>query len=155
MYYFTYGSNLDCVQMRERCPSARFHGIAQLKDHRLAFSRLSQKRKCGVADAVSALGHSIWGVVYEISDTEVIALDSKEGFNPNRPINKNSYVRNNCNVLIDGNERKSLFVWTYFAIKQQNPPLPDEKYKKLIIDGAKFWKLPEEYVKELEQIQVG
>lgn len=152
--YFAYGSNLDCSQIRERCSSAQFLCIAKLEDHRLAFSRFSKNRKCGVADAVPASEHSIWGVVYEISEKEVTILDSKEGFYPNQPDKKHSYIRKNCEVLIDGNDQKALSVWTYFALKEPNPPPPDAKYKKLIVDGAKFWKLPEEYVTKLEKIQV-
>jgi gamma-glutamylcyclotransferase len=41
---FAYGSNLDCTQMRERCPSTRFVCIAALKDYRLAFTRHSRGR---------------------------------------------------------------------------------------------------------------
>jgi len=52
MLYFAYGSNLDFAQMRDRCPSALFVAIAKLPDHRLAFTRKSIKRACGVADAV-------------------------------------------------------------------------------------------------------
>ena len=39
MIYFAYGSNLDFVQMRSRCPSAQFVAVAKLPDHQLAFTR--------------------------------------------------------------------------------------------------------------------
>ena len=39
MLYFAYGSNLDCGQMRSRCPSTQFVCRAVLKDHSLAFTR--------------------------------------------------------------------------------------------------------------------
>jgi len=54
MLYFAYGSNMDWNQIRGRCPSASFLGIAVLLDHRLAFSRYSTTRNCGVADAVKS-----------------------------------------------------------------------------------------------------
>ena len=49
MLYFAYGSNMEWKQMRERCPSAMFVCIAKLKDRRLAFTRKSKDRGCGVA----------------------------------------------------------------------------------------------------------
>jgi hypothetical protein len=41
----------------------------------------------------------------------------------------------------------------YFANRQPNPPLPNTAYKKQLVDGAKFWRLPEEYQAQLRQIQ--
>lgn len=34
--YFAYGSNMDCDQLRQRCPTARFVAIAKLDAHRFA-----------------------------------------------------------------------------------------------------------------------
>ena len=75
---FAYGSNMDCEQMRERCPSTRFVCVAKLPNHRLAFTRKSTRRNCGVADAVKAEGNEVWGVVYEIDDIDLPKLDSLE-----------------------------------------------------------------------------
>jgi hypothetical protein len=41
MLYFAYGSNMNWQQMQDRCPSARFFGVALLPDHKLAFTRES------------------------------------------------------------------------------------------------------------------
>ena len=70
MLYFAYGSNMNWQQMRERCPSARFVGVALLSEHKLAFTRKSKKRGCGVADAVLEGGRKVWGVIYEIDDAK-------------------------------------------------------------------------------------
>ncbi len=148
MFTFAYGSNMDFPQMRERCPSAVFTCIASLKDYRLAFTRKSKKRGCGVADVLSANGQIVWGVVYDIPDTEMPDLDSKEG------VNSNSYVRRPGTVYRDGDETKLLNTEIYFAVPQQNPPLPNQAYKDLIVNGAKYWKLPPDYIVNLENIQV-
>ncbi len=79
MLYFAYGSNMDWAQMRERCPSARFVGVARLPDHRLAFTRESVHWGSGVADALRESGRKLWGVVYEITDSDVGRLDRSEG----------------------------------------------------------------------------
>ncbi len=152
MFYFAYGSNMDWAQIRERCPSARFVGVAALPDYRLAFTRRSIKRECGVADAVCDEGQRLWGVVYEISDLAIGKLDKSEGYRPGRK--RNSYWRRECMVFLDGDEQGPLTGWTYFADPQTNPPPPNQAYKNLIISGARHWHLPEEYIEELEHIQV-
>ena len=75
VFYFAYGSNMNWQQMQRRCPSARFIGVALLRDHKLAFTRRSIRRNCGVADAVPRPGQKLWGVVYEIADLDVGELD--------------------------------------------------------------------------------
>lgn len=150
--YFAYGSNLNWEQMRDRCPSVGVVGAALLPDHRLAFTRHSVTRGCGVADAVRDVGRKLWGVVYKISDLDVGKLDKSEGYRPGRE--KNSYRRRECRVLLDGDKRRPLTVSTYFADPQRDPPRPNQAYKDLILSGARHWHLPDEYIQELERIEV-
>jgi len=138
--------------MRERCPCARFLCIAKLRDHRLAFTRKSERRGCGVADALSEPGDEVWGVVYEIDERDIGRLDQAEGFIPGRL--HNAYNREESHVYADGDEEQPLAASIYFAVKQDSPPLPNAAYKKLIVEGAKFWHLPLDYIKKLEQIMV-
>lgn len=152
MLNFAYGSNMDWDQMRQRCPSSRFLGIAVLRDHKLAFTRKSVKRGCGVADVVPEAGAHVWGVVYEIADIDVRMLDASEGFRPGQ--GKSSYHRRECMVFLDNEDQRPLTVSAYFADRQPNPPLTNAAYKNLILTGARHWHLPEEYIRELEQIEV-
>ena len=152
MLYFAYGSNMNWNQMRERCPSSRFVGIAVLRDHKLAFTRKSVDRGCGVADVVEEDGAHVWGVVYEIADLDVGKLDTKEGFRPGR--DKNSYNRRECMVFLDGKDQRPLTVSAYFGDPQPNPPLPNATYRNLILAGAEHWHLPKQYILELKQIEV-
>lgn len=152
MLCFAYGSNMDWGQMKERCPSARFVGVGLLPDHKLAFTRESKNRGCGVADVVPDNGRKVWGVVYEIADLDVGKLDDKEGYRPERK--KNAYCRRECRVLLDGDSQQPLTVSAYFADPQPNPPPPNAKYRGLILSGARHWRLPKKYIRELEQIEV-
>jgi gamma-glutamylcyclotransferase len=152
MLTFAYGSNMNWDQMRERCPSSRFVGIAVLSDHRLAFTRKSIKRGCGVADVVAEDGARVWGVVYEIADLDVGTLDASEGFRPGRE--KNSYCRRECMVFLDGQDQRPLTVSAYFGVSQPDPPRPNAAYKNLILSGGRGWHLPGAYILELEQIEV-
>lgn len=120
MLYFAYGSNMNREQIRKRCPSARFLGVAAMRNLRIAFTRKSIKRDCGVADVVPENGRIVWGVVYEICDHDIGVLDISEGYRPNR--NKNSYWRRECMVFLDNDDQQPLTVYIYFAEHQQNPP---------------------------------
>jgi len=143
---------MDWAQMRERCPSARFVDIAVLPEHRLAFTRRSEARGCGVADAVADNHHIVWGVVYELDDVDLGRLDAREGFRPGRAIN--AYRREERHVLAGGDQERPLAAWVYFAEPQQNPPLPSPEYRQLILSGARHWHLPADYVRGLEAIEV-
>jgi|SRR5579872_3603852 len=155
MLYFAYGSNMEWSQMRSRCPSAKFVSAAKLPDFRLAFTRRSKQRSCGVSDVVADKAESVWGVVYEIADTEIALLDSFEGFRPGRERKENSYVREERHVFRDGNQKQPLLASIYLGNPQENPPLPNEDYKKLLVKGAEQWNLPPDYIKKLEAIQTG
>lgn len=152
MLYFAYGSNLVWTLMKERCPSAQFVCKAKLKEHRLAFTRYSEGRHCGVADVVLEKRGTVWGVVYQISEHDVGKLDKCEGFSPERPREMNSYVREERHVYADDNSEQPLLVSVYIANKQENPPQPSDEYKMMIVNGAKFWHIPEDYIRELEKI---
>lgn len=152
MLCFAYGSNMDWEQMRERCHSARFVGIATLPQHQLAFTRRSENRGCGVADALPDEDRDVWGVIYEIDLRDVGNLDASEGFRPGRA--RNAYRREERHVFVDGEKDRPLMVSVYFAEPQDSPPLPNSEYKRLILSGARRWHLPDKYIHELEQIEV-
>jgi hypothetical protein len=145
---FAYGSNMDFTQMRERCSSAQFVCIAILKNYRLAFTRKSTNRQCGVSDIVPTPDSVVWGVVYEVTEYDLAVLDIKEGYRPSRSVEDNSYNRRTGKVFQNNDETN------YFAVPQENPPLPNQEYKDLILNGARHWELPADYITELEKIQV-
>lgn len=43
--------------------------------------------------------------------------------------------------------------WIYIAEKESCPPLPSMDYKRIILEGAQYWRLPENYVASLELIE--
>lgn len=155
MLYFAYGSNMHAGQMKERCPSAKFVCRAKLPLHRLAFTRMSVRRGCGVADILRDETKHVWGVVYELVESELGELDKDEQFRPGRPDDQNDYTRENCHVWHEGNENRPLLVAIYRGHPQPDPPLPNSDYKNLIVTGARHWKLPADYIQELEAIRIG
>ena len=153
MLYFAYGSNMHSAQMMERCPSATFVCRAKLPFHRIAFTLKSIERECGVADVLYDEGKGVWGVVYELSENELKDLDKDESFRPGRRDDQNKYTREKHYVWPEGDVKRALLVWLYRGHPQLDPPLPSHEYKKLIVEGARHWNLPAEYIRELESIQ--
>lgn len=152
MLYFAYGSNMNWEQVKRRCPSATFVSIAKLKDYRFSIARTSYSRGCGSAGVLPAPGAHVWGVVYDIEEKDFGPLDQAEDFVPGRE--KNSYTRQQCLVYADSDEGKAFAVSIYFPLVEENPPLPNAEYKRLIVSGAEHWQLPRDYIRELEKMGV-
>ena len=149
--YFAYGSNLDWAQMKTRCPSARFVCVARLAGHRLAFTRLSERRRCGTADVVEAAGGEVWGVVYELEERDFVPLDEFEGCVPGRA--NNAYDRIEVQVLPEGDGMRPLTTWVYVVCsKSEIEHIPNAEYKRHLTEGARHWNLPPAYIALLDAI---
>jgi gamma-glutamylcyclotransferase len=147
--YFAYGSNMSPAQLAERCPSVRFLCVAKLENYRLAFTRHSANRGCGVADIVPAPGQAVWGVLFELSEDDLKVLDRFEGANQSPP----AYQR--VNVQVSTENGQSFNALTYeVAAKSAVPLRPDKRYLGLILEGALTWRLPSEYQRALQQNEV-
>jgi gamma-glutamylcyclotransferase len=152
MIYFAYGSNLDRVQMAQRCPNARLIGPAQLADHRLCFPRRSPVRGCAVASVEPHAGGVVWGVMYELDADDLARLDAREGYDPVNPLALNRYAR--IEVVVDRLRGDSVEAVTYVALPETNPGLPSGDYMKHIIEGAAAHSFPDDYVAMLKAVPV-
>lgn len=132
MIYFAYGSNLNVLQMRRRCPDAIPIGKFYLHDAKLVFR--------GVADCVYSEGDKCPGGLWKITDGCLRALDHYEG---RRWDNTGSYRREW--VELDGipNETRLL----YYAMNSNGIMPPTDTYLRTIIAGYKDFELPLEPLK--------
>jgi len=156
MLYFAYGSNLDPLQIKTRCPGHQVVGLAVLPDHRLVFPRYSGDWGGGVASIALAHGEKVWGFVYELSDTDLAALDVYEGWRAAGD-QHNHYDRETVTVELvrpdDGSLPRRLRVLTYVA-RASNPTAPSRRYLETILGGARHHRLPEDYVERLGKTEV-
>ena len=153
LLHFAYGSNMSLKQMKDRCPDSRPIGIAVLRDHKLAFTRLGTVRKCGVADVVPMKGTHVWGRLFDLSPSDLTNLDKHEGAaRKNEP---NSYDRVPMEVDIDGNPASPISVQVYVVpASARGSHLPNRAYMDLIISGAMEASLPLDYRQMLARITV-
>ncbi len=143
MNYFAYGSNMNWPQMQRRCPSSRFVCVGRLADYHFGITRHSRLRDCGTANVFPAPGKEVWGIVYDISDEELLILDGFE----------DGYRREMLSVYPAENGKRPLEALVYVAAIEENVPCPNAEYRWLIIEGATYWKLPASYLAVLEAIR--
>jgi gamma-glutamylcyclotransferase (GGCT)/AIG2-like uncharacterized protein YtfP len=143
VYYFAYGSNLYWPQMQQRCPSSRFVAAARLENYQFGITRHSRLRHCGTANVFPSQGREVWGAVYDVSDADLIVLDSFE----------DGYRREILPVMANGSGGDPINALVYVAAVETNVPLPNAEYKRLILAGAKHWQLPADYLAMLEAIE--
>lgn len=154
MLYFAYGSNLDPQQMRARCPGEKIVGLAALRDHRLAFPLYSNRWGGGVASVQPAHADAVWGVLYELTESDLRELDEYEGFRAPGD-QHNVYDREQITVELvrpdDGSIPRRVRAAAYVA-RPSNPSPPSRRYLDAILTGARHHRLPEEYVAKLSAI---
>ena len=128
-FYFAYGSNLCVRQMALRCPGAADPRPAVLSDH----DWLINQR--GVATVEPFAGNQVHGVLWQISDHDLAALDSAEGV----PVR---YRRDRLTVCTDDGPRPA---WVYIDHRvTPGPPRPG--YLPRIVDGAVHHGLPQHWI---------
>src|SRR5215472_5906852 len=143
--YFAYASNMAPDVIARMCPGHRYLGAACLADHRLAFTRRSVKTRTGVADIVPCLGEMVWGTLYEIEDSQLAAIDRKEGLGW-------AYTRVRIPILLaeNGHEHRAL---TYMVIRKEPTEIPPSRqYLDDIISAARARGLPAPYIQRLEAV---
>ena len=145
LHYFAYGSNLHPLRLRERVPSACVIGVIEAKGLKLTFSKRSEDHsgKCNVFQSGNP-GDVVFGVVYEIDSKEKRALDEAES-------KGHGYNEQFLSCDING---LSFEPFTYVADSKyvDSALRPYEWYKQLVIEGAKYHLLPEEYISSLEAV---
>ncbi len=144
MYYFAYGSNMDWPQMQRRCPTARFICVARLPDYHFGIARHSRLRNCGTANIFSETGSEVWGIVYEVSDQELLIMDGFE----------DGYRREKVFVYDRNDGHHPMEVLVYIAAREIDVPLPNPEYKRLLLAGARHWQLPPDYCALLQRIDI-
>lgn len=127
--------------MAQLCPGHRAVGTAELPNHRLAFTRRSIRTGTGVADIVSANGHSVWGVLYRLDDAMLAAIDEKEG-------NGWAYRRRLVCVRRDGGEVERAHAYSVIA-PEPVEVRPSPEYLHGLLEAARQRGLPDAYVAAL------
>ena len=119
--YAAYGSNMNLVQMKKRCPKAQVIGKGELRGYKLTF------RGAGYANVEVSDHGSVPIVLWEITTECERALDRYEGF-------PRLYTKELVSIAtVDGEKTAMLYVMT--KQYQDMPALPSEHYFEIIRQG--------------------
>jgi gamma-glutamylcyclotransferase (GGCT)/AIG2-like uncharacterized protein YtfP len=130
MLYFAYGSNMDRATMAVHCPGAKALGPARLPNHRFFIAR------AGYASIAPRPGAETWGVLWEVSERDLPALDAYEN------VAGGLYRRATVAVRHD---EKSLRAVVYIA-RDGRPGRPRPSYQEqLVLKPAREWGFPRAY----------
>ena len=131
--YFAYGSNMLSRQMEQRCPGARAVATGLLRGWRFLINSR------GVASIVPDEAGSVRGVVWELTDEHLRALDGYEGV-------PDWYRRRMVEVELP--ERGEVACLTYIDESEGGdvPGPPREGYLEKIMEGATNFRLPPAYI---------
>lgn len=140
MVYFAYGSNLNTNNMHRRCGDhIKIIGPAKLNNYELTFDRR------GYANIIPKEAGHVWGLIWEIDQACVDALDIYEGY-------PKMYDRQNISVILDD---QNIGAFVYIQPADQSGGRPAKNYlENLIIVGAKENGLPVEWIRKLEEYKL-
>ncbi|KAF2235615.1 hypothetical protein EV356DRAFT_430731, partial [Viridothelium virens] len=82
--YFGYGSNLWRDQMRHRCPSSSYLGLARLKNYHWIINKRGYANVVEITTSSSSSNADnekdvVWGLVYTLDKKDEAQLDKNEG----------------------------------------------------------------------------
>ena len=114
--YLAYGMNTNVAQMAHRCPNAVSLGVAELDGYELVFR--------GCADIRAREGTTMEGVLWDITDDCLAALDVLEGY-------PTYYTRYDVPVFHDG-EWKTAMV---YKMNSGDIFPPNAGYLRMLFEG--------------------
>lgn len=133
--YFAYGSNMNEAQMALRCPGSTSLGIAWLANHRFIINAR------GVASIVESEGSIVYGLLWEIGETDEKQLDRYEG------VAKGFYRKSTVSVGV--NEKQTVDALVYIASANEHGK-PRPGYMEGIIRAATNLDFPTQVLEELK-----
>ena len=142
MFNFAYGSNLSLPYLHEYCPSAKFVMRAWLPNFTLDFLRFSTDMQGGISSLKEAPGELLHGVIYDISEKEILELDILED------IPLGLYRRDTYLVL--GDDGAWHHADLYRVVTPTGPYEPAIQYLDYMINGATDHGLDPAYIKRFQ-----
>ncbi len=131
---FAFGSNMNLRQMFTRCPNATLRGPAVLRDFRIGFGGYSRRWNGAVATIVQDAGSRCYGLLFELTNADLAALDGFEGV----PV---SYERITVPVRRSGAKRAQRS-FAYRLCEHDDdarPGVPSAEYLGVIWDAYREW----------------
>jgi AIG2 family protein len=144
-YFFAYGARMNPDTMRSDVPDAVAIGPGRLEGYRLVFNVPSRSWGGGGANAAPALGGHLWGVLWDVGDADMKALDSFRG---------DERMQHVLEVEVQGPEGPVQA--TTFAIDSPERFIaPTDRYLAMLRGVAEDHGLPDEALSEIDAAATG
>jgi len=129
--------------MREVVPEARFRFVAHLPETRLVFPYEDGVWEGGLPSVRPEPGNTVWGAVFEVSDTALKLIDEEES--------TEGRERSDDFRAVDREGHRHSVV-THVHIGASNGEYaPCRDYMRMVVAGGRHWKLPTGWVAGLEE----
>lgn len=140
MKIFAYGSNMNINRLKERVPSATKVCNASLEGYKFSFNKKSNVDGSakGNIHQSNDTTYKVWGVVFEIAETDKVGLDEVEGLGK-------GYNEQQIDLFDDKGNVIQAQVYVADAAAINNEVLPFDWYKAFVVTGAEQYNLPAEY----------
>ncbi len=139
LLYFAYGSNMDKKRLYDRIGSAFKWDVGMVSGRRLSFNKLGLDGT-GKANLVDHEGETAYGVIYQVSESDLIKLDRFEV----------GYVRKTLEIQSYNNGYVQAI--SYLANILPDFISPNKDYMNHIIQGAEEHGLKQNYIDSLRTI---
>ena len=123
MLYFAYGSNLNHIQMKDRCIGAKYIKKYTLNGYKLCFSHKTNLSIYGHANIIKNKKSKVYGALWNINKKDEKELDWYEGVDYNY-YQKEYFTINGKKVLV--------YIQNIYYLKK-----PNSTYLHTIIEGYK------------------
>jgi cation transport regulator ChaC len=120
--------------------------VGRIKGYRLRFNLEGRPRgRAAPANICPDDGQEVWGVLYKITNREMVRLNSTEGVpgGAYRP----------TWLTVEDVEGQPVLAMTYVAKGKEVDGIPSHRYISLLRDGARAHGLPEPWVRFLEAVE--
>lgn len=141
IHYFAFGSNLNHHRLHQRIGKFDTLGLAYLPGHRLVFHKRGGDLS-GKCTVIAQPGFKVWGVIYGINLNQKQKLDYFEG------------VGHGYSAVYHDIEHQGIIVNALLYQAQLDAMddglLPFDWYKSYVVSGAKYHRLPADYIRQIE-----
>ena len=142
-WYFAYGSNLSVEQKERRTGPIRKAICCRLKDYRLAFNKRGTNGDV-YANVIPEPTEEVWGVIYRCSTNAFREMDRHEG------VSTGHYERMTVTVESEDGEMVTAITYIAGAAHVCEEALPNDDYLQMILQGARYHRLPQRYIRSIE-----
>ena len=146
LLYFAYNARISPDQMKETAPKAEFKFIAHLPEWGLDFP-IADETWGGALPAVKPEpGSTVWGAVYELTKTDLAAVDALEA--------GEQRASQTVEAMDRTGKRHQVLVHLLDGAATTNgngTGRPSSEYLRLMVSGSRHWSLPVGWIAGLEE----